>query len=82
MKLVLKTIFILSFFLSFQSFAYMNDYVSVFKPAKKNKNITELQDNIKKDFFKVRSMLNFKEKKMVGFVKSKNVESKKTPTDI
>lgn len=84
MKLILKVIFILAFSLmGFQSFAYVDDYVSVFKPVKKSKNVLELQSNIKKDIFKIRALINFQEKKIIGFMKNeKNHETDRVPADI
>ena len=84
MELKLKLIFIsVALFLSTQSLAYTSEYIPAFKPVKKSKNISEFQDNIQKEVFQLRSMINLPEKQIIGLVKnSKDAESKRTPADI
>ena len=69
MRLSLKHIFILAFFLlSTQSFAYTQDYVSAFKPVQSSGDVLQFNSNIKKDIFQIRSMMNLKEKKIIGLM--------------
>ena len=86
MKFRLKIVFLLVlFFFSAQGFAWTKgyDYVSAFKPVKKNKGIVELQRNIQKDIFQIRSMMNFQKKKIIGLMKdSGNTENKRAPAEI
>ena len=84
--MILKIIFpLVLFFFSIQSFAWTKgyDYVSVFKPAKKSKSITELQRNIQRDIFQIQSMMTFQQKKIIGLMKNSEVsENTRAPADI
>jgi len=71
------------YFLVSQAMASEQDYVSVFKPVQTNKRMSELQKDIRKDFFQVRSLMNFQEKEFVGLVEDDSgIEIIRTPSEI
>ena len=84
MKLGLRIIFILVFFLSgFQSLAWTSDYVPIFKPAQKIKTVSEIQMDIKQDVFQFRSLMNLEEKKIIGLIVKERADTEKSkPADI
>ena len=84
MTSVLKITFIVLFFLlSIPAQAWTTDYVSAFKPVKKNRSLSELQRDIKKDIFQIRSMVNFQGKKIIDVVKDrKNTKNTRFPANI
>lgn len=83
MRLSLKIIVIsvLTFF-SVQGFGWTNDYVPAFKPAKKSRSFSELQKNLKKDIFQIRSLMNSQKKKITGIIEKSDKSSKRTPAEI
>ena len=83
MRWSLKIIIIsvLAFF-SIQGFAWTNDYVSAFKPAKKTRSFSELQKDLKKDIFQIRSIMKSQKKKITGIIKKSDKRSKRTPAEI
>lgn len=84
MKLSLEIIVIsVCLFLSSSALAWPEDYVSVFKPVQKVKNISEIQRDLKKDVFQIRSMMNFQDKKIIGLMEdSKPAKDAQAPAEI
>ena len=70
MRLVLKFAF-LSFLLAFSLKSFAGNYVSIFKPEKQIKTLSEFKEDIQKDVSKLRSIINTKDSR-------KNLEQKKT----
>ena len=60
MRLILKlNLLFFAFFFSFSSFA--GSYVSIFKPQKQIKTLSEFKEDIKKDVLQLRSIMNLKD---------------------
>ena len=78
----LKTFIIsLALLISGQALAFSKDYIPAFKPVKKNKSLAEFHNNMKQELFQIRSLMNFKENKMIGFVKKeKSNQVKRSPS--
>lgn len=79
LKIVVSSLLL---FFGFQGSAGMNtDYVSVFKPEKSvQRGISELQKNIRKDIFRVNSVVNSREKKVS--LNNERTESSRVPAEI
>lgn len=86
MRLLLKVFFILLLNgLSFQAFSWTSDYVSAFKPAKeRERSLSSLQENIRKDISEIRSMVDLEEKTITSYYieEIKVVEDSRVPADI
>ena len=70
MRLILKFAF-LSFLFAFSLKSFAGNYVSIFKPGKQVKTLSEFKKDIQKDVLQLRSIMNIKDDK-------KNLEQKKT----
>ena len=72
MRLDLKIIF--TFFLIFFSVknAFAGNYVSVFKPQKEVKTLSEFEEHVEKDVLQLRSIMNINKK--TDLKKSKTIE--------
>ena len=85
MKQNLKITLILVFLLSgFQSMAWTKDYVSIFKPDKKSKTVSEIQMDIRQDILQIRSLMNLEKKKIISLISKEEAPAEKAqkPADI
>lgn len=79
MRLNLKIIFI-SFLLFFSVKAFAGNYVSVFKPQKQLKTLSEFKDHVEKDVLQLRSIMNINTTKDLNKTKTiEIVRDKKIP---
>ena len=87
MKSILKISF-LSFLFSFSFSSFASNYVSVFKPSKKIKTLSEFKQDVQKDILQLRSIVDnrtietkLEQKKTIELVKYKT-SSQKNPIEI
>ena len=76
----LKAILILVIlFASPSAFAYTSDYKPVFLPKQSKKSITNLKENLKKEFSQLQSIIT-KKKKVTSFIKTAKPSQKSSVT--
>ena len=69
MRLILKLAF-LSFLFSLSLKAFAGNYVSVFKPGKQVKTLSEFKEHVEKDVLQLRTIMSVDEEKLLKQIKT------------